>query len=311
MPLTRGYVARIPRNDLSDLYGKLEKEAAPVGFLFEKIFPEILRAQQAGRLYYQKWADFGTAQAGRAPGDAINTEQVGSTNVVYACTELNKRVQMGASEIQNSGGAVAAESVLTKRGLKATAKSLEQSAVAALGFGTATDISASDETVYAGILSAVAAMLPKVMGNVGTLTLIGGSTALNNLRKNANVLDVMKNIGVQTDSMSAFDARRVSNNALAQVFGVKEVLEGADGFWATDMVAVAYLPEASEDPTESAQLGRLIRYKDAEQTSTIEVYEGFDKDTNSDYLDFLSYIQFQILNEEFVAPLQIVPTVTT
>ena len=311
MALSRGNVNVIPRPDLSDLASKLMTELTPVDFIWEKIAPELLVGVQGSTLYYAKWYDFFAAQAGRTQGQTITSNLIGNTHTTYFCPEIISRQAASVEQIQMMGGPVAAETVLTRAGLRTLGKSIEASFVNALNLGSATDISASDQAVVDGILEAVANMLPKVMGIPGKMTLFGGSAALNVLRNNSVIGNRMKNIGFGGEASTAADSRRISNSALAQTLNVEQVLEGANAFWSPMYVVVAYAPDAASQPVEEPQFARFLRYKESEQTNTITVVEGFDYTINADFLDFKTYGEFLVLNSELIAPLKIDAIATT
>ena len=279
----------------------------PVGFIGEKIFPTLPRFGRTGTLFYQAYAAYLSATTNRASGGTVSRTAVTASRTTYSTGEVLMPLAVDEQEIVEMGGDDKAEKILALRGIRGVAKKLEILRLAAIATVGYTDISSTDLITFNGINNAVSAILPKIMGHTGTLALLGGSSALNKLRSNTYVVDRMKNIGAPVNA----DVRRIARSAMAEMFNVQDVFEGQDGFWPSGALVLAFCPDPNEDPTVSAQAGRLVKYQFDGQGTEVSCECGYDPAIRSAYLDFVSYAQVLTLNADFIVPLQIGASITT
>lgn len=270
-------------------------EAVPVSFpeyIADTLFPWLPRSQRAGVIYNQHLQADGTAQTGRSTAPDAVTGLTGSitrtllkaNKANYTTSEVRSRYGMDPAERDGYADLQHAELVMARIVKRAWWAEIEQMvADAILKKDDATDISSDPAP---GIDAAVAGMMD--LGAPGDIYLVMSNANFVKLKANATVKDRMKNSGIVLGSGG--DARAITREQMAAIFGVKGILIGKDLHWKTgvttvgktyeDNAALVVVPPAGiAEPNEEVQLGRLVYY---DYTNEIRKYEitSFHDDLN-------------------------------
>lgn len=267
-------------------------ESVPVSFpeyIADTLYPWLPRSQRAGVVYYQKLQDDGTAQTGRSTAPDAVTGLTGSITRTllkaykanYSTSEVRSRYGMDPAERDGYKDLAHAELAMARIVKREWWADIEQKvADALLKNDSATDITSDP---VSGIDAAVSAMMD--LGAPGDVYLVLSNTNFVKLKANATVKDRMKNTGIVLGQGG--DARAITREQMAAIFGVKGVLIGKDKHWKNGVTAtyagnaalVVVPPAGLAEPAEEVQLGRLVYY---DYTNQIRKYEitSFHDDLN-------------------------------
>lgn len=267
-------------------------EATPVSFpeyIADILYPWLPRSQRAGVIYNQHLQADGTAQTGRSTAPDAVTGLTGTitrtllkaNKANYSTSEVRSRYGMDPAERDGYADLLHAELVMARIVKRAWMAEIEQMvADAILKKDDVTDISSDPAP---GIDAAVANMMD--LGAPGDIYLVMSNANFVNLKANATVKDRMKNSGIVLGSGG--DARTITREQMAAIFGVKGILIGKDLHWKTGVTStyagnaalVVVPPAGIAEPNEEVQLGRLVYY---DYTNEIRKYEitSFHDDLN-------------------------------
>ena len=297
-------------------------EAVPVSFpeyIADTIFPWMPRSQRAGVIYNQKLASDGTAQTGRSTAPDAVTGLTGSISRTilqayktnYATAEVRARYGMDPAERDGYKDLAHAELAMARRAKRDWWANIEQRVADALlkKDSGVTDISADPAP---GIDAAVANMMD--LGAPGDIYLVMSNANFVKLKANATVKDRMKNSGIVLGSGG--DARAITREQMAAIFGVKGILIGKDLHWKTNVTAVGksyhdnaalvVVPSAGlPDPAEEVQLGRLVYYDYTNQVRKYEITSFHDDLNDIDTIDAKGEVTLLTFNAELAKTFRI------
>lgn len=288
-----------PRKDL-----QAEPFKVP-GFIGNLIFPPTPRTQVAGTFYYQKVQADPSAQYGRdtAAIADINATTIKSESGTFSCSEIRGRVQMSYDQVTGYGGLDRAELVMARMAKRSFFNKTETLAAKALlepGAGvTPVNATVNTATVIEGQIPMVQDKAP------GKVVLVMSSKTFTSLKRLPDIKERMKNTGIILGAGG--DARNVTAEQLAAIFGVDQILVGPNNIWheaidasARNNCALVVLPEASKDPAEEVQLGRFFYFQwdgDAEQ---YQVESFHDNKADADVVDAKGFGDLKLLNANLV-----------
>lgn len=231
-------------------------------YIGSKIYPFLGKAQIAGKLYYQKYKQDITAQAGRdhaSLGDITQTV-IAANDMSFACEELRARVAMGYTQRMgyfDNEHADLAQGRLAKRAFFNKIESLTAGklfkADGAID-GTVDPVSTIDTNVE----------LLRDCG-IGRVALVISNHNKVALKANATIADRMKSTGLGAYDLK--EIRNVGDMNLAAAIGVDEILTMKDAIGYAGVTgadkgtcALVVLPDEYDDPAETIQLGRLVYF---------------------------------------------------
>lgn len=295
-----------PAPEIADMWNEIK----PVGFIGTQIYKPLKLYKKAGTVYYQDYQTIGSATYGRAAGGTVsrNANTAAKTTFDLDNNEILAPEAVDVSEIATGGGEDAMKAKLAKKGFRNVAKKIEDLVIAALPFSSSTDVSGD---IYGGVRAAVDNLKVKVAGYPGKMILAGCSMTIQAMRTDDVVLDLAKNIGIAVGDGNRF----ISNVALAETLGVSEVLEGLNGVWPYNKVALVWVPLGDDDPTVEPQVGRLTTYifrtEGMSGESPVMAEVGYDPAIRSPYIDFVAFADALTFNADFAKCLQVSATTTT
>ena len=297
--------AYVPRPDLAAMEFK-----TPIGMIGQFLLPRVWVAAKAGKYYYRPWQSVTTAQIGRSPNATVTENGNVSANTPFDAVEVNSRNSVDIGQIELEGGSENAEIRAVRNSNIAVQSTIETGIVTAIDFSTSANIVGA---VYDGIMNARASLLPKIRGHNGRLALYASSVALQTLRDETTIKSRFLNIGI--DPRGTFgdaDARLIGLAGIASTLGINVVREGMASYWPAHSIALAFEPLTAEDGTlegdamSTALAGVTLVYRfNAATNSMLTCFEGFNPANASPFIDAFAYIDSQVLNSDFIVPLQI------
>lgn len=228
-----------------------------------KVYPFFGRSQIAGKLYYQKFKNDITVQAGRnhASLAEITDNVIAANDMSFACEELRARVSMGYAQRMGYYDDERADMAAGRLAKRAYFNKIEALTAAKL-FKADGAIDAIDDPVTA-IDTNVALLRDCGIGRVALVISNHNKVAL---KANQTIIERMKATG-----LGAYDLREIRNVGdmnLAAAIGVDEVLTMKDAIGYAGVTgddkgcaALVVLPEEEEDPAENVSLGRLVYFQ--------------------------------------------------
>lgn len=290
---------------MSNKIRRPDLEAAPVKFpdyIGTKIFPFLGKAQQGGTMYYQKYKQDVAAQYGRntaALAEITHTVMAAATTT-FACQEVRGRFMMSYDQVRGYADTDHADLAMGRVSKRSFYNKIEiLAAKAALENASAIDATAD---IVATVENQATALQDLAKGPV---CMAISDKIFTLLKKDAAITDRMKFSGIGVGQGG--DARFVTPEQLAAIFGVRRVYVGADDLWRLG-VGAAYRGNAclfvegdeNEDPAETCQLGRTIFFEwdNAVRHFVMESYEDDDKDAR--VVDSKGQVDLKVLNTELM-----------
>ena len=299
-------------------------EAVPASYpdyIADTIFPWLPRSQRAGVIYNQKLQSDGTAQYNRSTvpdgvtglTGSITRTLMSAAKTNYLTAEVRSRYGMDPAERDGYADLAHAELAMARVCKRAWWAKIEQMVADALlkKDEGVTDIS---DDPAPGIDAAVANMMD--LGAPGDIYLVMSNANFVRLKADTTVKDRMKNSGIVLGSGG--DARAITREQMAAIFGVKGILVGKDLHWRTgvitdakhyeDYAALVVVPPAGlPEPAEEVQLGRLVYY---DYTNSVRKYEmtSFHDDLNDiDTVDAKGEVALLTFNAALAKTFRILP----
>ena len=266
--------------------------------VFHRVAPALTRYESAGTAWYQPYTADVTAITNRAALGAVTANAVAAASKSFTCGEILSRQEMSYDQVrQGYRDLLSAEFAMARLGKRAVSAALETALATAL-MANPVDKSASDN--LPGEIEALASDLAD-KGN-GKIGLVLSPLAFGNLKADAEVKARMTNTGVILGQGG--DARNVTKEQLAAVFGLDEVIVGPAYIWNQAAVAggskaaLVVLPTEGLEPTEEAQYGRIYSYEFAVDGEFLPFScESFYNDINKSYnVDTVAKAAFVELN---------------
>jgi len=291
-----------------ELIRRADLEAIPVSFpdpfLVDRLAPYFERRQEGGTLYYQTLKEAPVAQYNRdtAALADITANAIAAATTSFACKEVRARISMSYDQVRgyySQEDADIAMAKLAKRAFYLKLEGLCANAILDPGEGTPADATADP----VGVIDAAQAELRDKAYGTGKIALTLSHYNFAALKKNAQVIERMKATGVFTDGLAP---RYITAEQLAAIFGVDEVLVGADITWRHGIVdtdakgyaALSVLPDPEVDCSAEPQWARTIIFDWGGDADHYELL-GFENPINhSQNLDAVGIVDFKELNAD-------------
>lgn len=263
--------------------------------VFTKVAPALVRYEEAGTAWYQPYTADVTAQTNRNPLGAVTANAVAAASKPFTCGEILSRQEMSYDQVrQGYRDLLSAEFAMARLGKRAVGDTLELALATAL-LANPEDLSSS--TNLPGDVEALAsALADKAPGRVA---LVLSASLFGALKADDEVKARMRNTGVILGEGG--DARRITKEQLAAVFGVDEVIVGPGRVWNTPGAktgSLVILPTEGLAPNEEPQYGRCYTYEYAIDGEYLPfTCESFYNDLNKSYnVDTVAKAAFVELN---------------
>ena len=290
-----------------ELIRRADLEAIPVSFpdpfLVEKLAPYFERRQEGGTLYYQTLKQAPVAQYNRntAALADISATIIAAATTTFACKEVRARISMSYDQVRgyySQEDADIAMAKLAKRAFYLKLEGLCAGAILDPGEGTAEDATLDP----VGVIDAAQAALRDKAYGTGKIALTLSHYNFAALKKNNAIIERMKATGVIVDGLSP---RYITAEQLAAVFGVDEVLIGADVTWRHGVIgakkgyaALSVLPDPEVDCSAEPQWARTVIFDWGGDADHYELL-GFENPINhSQNLDAVGIVDFKELNPD-------------
>ena len=295
---------REPRPDLANVVRDLQLP----NYIGNQVIPTSSVSQKAGNLYYadSEKVEEQTVQEGRSLGSSINSVVQGENKVSYTAEEHSLRVKIDDTSLvtQYGGDLERAKLMAARKAAKSIAKSLEiEVADTIMG---ATENSLVDDT-DSTIQESVAEAIGNIQDGDGRIVLAMGRDTRATLLNDADFQDYvgLSNTGVQITQL-------ITNQFIADAFGVDEVFVGERDFWGTgnsygDRIAVFRKPEDLEDDvTMNVVPATIVSYLSPEANfeTPYQVYEFESEEHVSHVIDGQSFYVVKALNENLISVIQ-------
>ena len=291
---------------------RADLEALPVSFpnpfLVERLAPYFRRDAEAGTLYYQALRAAPTAQYNRdtAALASITATTIAATSTTWSGKECRARIDMSYDQVRGYATQDGADIAMARMAKRAFYLKLEGLCAKAL-LESATPVDATADPV--GVIDAQCAKLRDKAYGIGKVVLTMSHSTFARLKATSAIIERMKATGVIVDGLSP---RYVSAEQLAAVFGVDEVLVGADTVWRFGIggayrgnAALSVLPSPEVDCAEEPQWARTI-YFDWGSEAEHYILEEFHNPLNDSWvMDAKGIIDFKVLNASMAVPVQI------
>jgi len=274
-------------------------------FIGGLIFPATARNQVAGTFYFQQPQNDPSAQYARdtAAVAEINKTTIAAVPGTFSCLEIRGRVRMGYDQVKGYGGLDRAELVMSRMAKRAFFNKTETLAAKALlepGDGvTPVNATVNTATVIEGQIPLVQDKAP------GKVALVMSSKTFTSLKLLPDIKERMKNTGIVLGAGG--DARHVTAEQLAAIFGVDQILIGPNNIWvdavaagARNNCALVVLPDGSKDPAEEVQLGRFFYFQWDAEAEQYQVESFHDDDADAEVIDAKGLGDLKLLNADLV-----------
>jgi hypothetical protein len=282
-------------------------EAAPYkepNYIWKAIMPLYEVMVKTGDTRFQDIVADAAAQTDRTLGTAPTATRIDSAKVTFSLNEKIKRYKMDNSEIEQLGGLLMAQMKGARAGKRAVGAAIETAAIAST-FGDEANINSAD--ILTSFLKTLDVAKETVMDYAdGPLGLFGAYKVANRLKRYDEVVERMTFTGVLPGNVR--DVRSISDAQLAAAIGVDQVLPGPSAASAAGWLgaASAYdgwlglmaLPDASADPDEEIQFGRMFAMNSGSAGELFQVETYYSDDLRSEVVDTTAWIDEQVFNKE-------------
>ncbi|MBO4513516.1 MAG: hypothetical protein J5746_12200 [Victivallales bacterium] len=299
---------------LTTIERRADLEAIPVSFpdpfLVEKLAPYFPRGQEGGTIYYQTLKEAPVAQYNRntAALADISSTVIAAATTTFACKEVRARISMSYDQVRGYYDQASCDIAMARLAKRAFYLKLEGLCANALLHPTDTALDASTDPV--GVIDAAAADLRDKAFGSGRIGLTLSHYNFAALKKNQAIIERMKATGVIVDGLSP---RYVTAEQLAAVFGVDEVLVGADISWRHGITtaadkgncALSVLPSREVDCAEEPQWARTLIF-DWDGEAEHYILEEFPNPLNDSInMDAKGLVDFKVLNASMAVPIKL------
>jgi hypothetical protein len=270
-------------------------------FIGNLIFPATPRTQVAGTFYFQEVQTDPSAQYDRntAAIGEINKTTIAAKDSTFACKEIRGRVRMGYDQVKGFGGLDRAELVMSRMAKRAFFNKTETLAAKALlepnAGVTPVNATVNTATVIEGQIPLIQDKAP------GRVALVMSSKTFTGLKLLPDIRERMKNTGIILGAGG--DARHVTAEQLAAIFGVDQILIGPNNIWydaveagARNNCALVVLPDETKDPAEEVQLGRFFYFQWDEEAEQYLIESFHDDDNDAEVIDAKGLGDLKMLN---------------
>jgi hypothetical protein len=280
----------------------------PDPFLVDRLAPYFPRRQEGGTLYYQTLKTAPVAQYNRntAALADITATTIAAATTNFSCKEVRARIQMSYDQVRGYYSQEGADIAMARMAKRSFYLKLEAMCANALLVsddpkdGTADPVGTID--------AAVGALRDKAYGT-GRMALTMSHSTFAALKNTQVITERMKATGVATEGL---EPRYVAQSQMAAIFGVDEVLVGADITWRFGVpgasrgnVALSLLPSEEVDCAEEPQWARTVIF-DWGDGAEKYILEEFQNPLNDSWvMDAKGLVDFKVLNASMADVIQV------
>ena len=297
---------REPRPDLANVVRDLSLPR----YIGAKVIPTSTVMQKAGNLYYadSTKVEEQTVQTGRTLGSEINSVVQGEDKVSYTTEEHSLRVKIDDTSLvtQYGGDLERAKLMAARKAAKSIASSLELN-IANTVMG-ATENSKIDDTSSA-IQESVAQAIDNIQDGDGMIVMAMGRDTRATLLNDSDFQNYvgLSNSGIQLTQL-------ITNQFIADAFGVDEVFVGERDFWGAgnangygDEIAVFRKPiDLTDEVTMNVVPATIVSYLSPEGDfdTPYQVYEFVSEEMVAHVIDGMSFYEVKALNENLISVIE-------
>ena len=291
---------------------RADLEAIPVSFpdpfLVEKLAPYFERRAEGGVLYYQELRPAPVAQYNRNTAElaTITPHTIAASTTPWAGKEVRSRVRLGYDQVRGYYSQEAADIALARMCKRSFFLTLEGLCANAL-LGAEDPIDGQTDPV--GTIDAEVAKLRDKAYGSGRMALTMSHTTFAALKGNQAIIERMKATGVATMGLSP---RYISEEHMAAIFGVDEVLVGMDSVWRHGIagasrgnVALSILPSIEVDCAEEPQWARTVIFDWGGDADKMVLEEFHDPFLDAWTMDAKGIVDFKVLNASMATTIQV------
>ena len=285
---------------MSNSVRRPDLEALPYGspeFIAPILLPRLAREVDGGTIYYQDYAADLTGVSARTIGETPVGEVITKASDTWALVTKDKMIDIDRRDIDMLGGLDKAQQKAARLGKRAVANLIEALAITAT-FGNA---GIAKYNILASLLGAIDDAIELVADKAdGKIVLFGAKSMIQRVKRLTEVKARMVHTGVPVGSER--DVRSISDNILAGVLGVDSVVSGRSSWLGGGTYAgylgVMVLPDATFEPDETIQFGRLLTRSVAAGNDIFEIETHFSDDSKCEKVYTASQVAVKVFNPE-------------